>query len=251
MANESELELVAENKRGIQKNKRRIFELEAGVSTTYAELMLLLSDIEENRALLNRNFTSSFTGNRSIAVDNVNDLFNSRLVMIDALDATNEVESNFKTMYSNMTKIDQLENRANLNNKLSEIIGRVQEVNVMLQTINELIAQSNEGVVEQADTMISENAEWVDGAVTSKMKAATANANKQGVGSNLERLEKLIEESNVAEAEAAEILKRVNKVTKGILESGEDIAGRREAIEADRERVVANQRRTADMIVKD
>lgn len=250
MANESDLELVAENKKAIQKNKRSIFELEAGVSTTYAELMLLLSDIEENRALLNRNFTSSFTGNRSIAVDNVNDLFNSRLVMIDSLEAKSEVEVNFKTMFSNMTKIDQLENRANLNTKLSEIIGRVQEVNIILQTINELIAESNESVVEQADTMISENADWVDGAVSEKMKVATANANKQGVGSNIERLEKLIEGSNIAEQEAEKILKRVNDVTKGILKSGEDIAGRREAIEADRERVIANQRRTADLINK-
>ena len=250
MANESDLELVAENKKAIQKNKRSIFELEAGVSTTYAELMLLLSDIEENRDLLNRNFTSSFTGNRSIAVDNVNDLFNSRLVMIDSLEAKSEVEVNFKTMFSNMTKIDQLENRAKLNSKLSEIIGRVQEVNIILQTINELIAESNESVVEQADTMISENAEWVDGAVSEKMKVATANANKQGVGSNIERLEKLIEDSNIAEQEAEKILKRVNAVTKGILKSGEDIAGRREAIEADRERVIANQRRTADLINK-
>ena len=250
MANESDLELVAENKKAIQKNKRSIFELEAGVSTTYAELMLLLSDIEENRALLNRNFTSSFTGNRSIAVDNVNDLFNSRLVMIDSLEAKSEVEVNFKTMFSNMTKIDQLENRAKLNTKLSEIIGRVQEVNIILQTINELIAESNESVVEQADTMISENAEWVDGAVSEKMKAATASANKQGVGSNIERLEKLIEDSNIAGQEAEKILKRVNDVTKGILKSGEDIAGRREAIEADRERVIANQRRTADLINK-
>jgi hypothetical protein len=250
MANESDLELVAENKKAIQKNKRSIFELEAGVSTTYAELMLLLSDIEENRALLNRNFTSSFTGNRSIAVDNVNDLFNSRLVMIDSLEAKSEVEVNFKTMFSNMTKIDQLENRAKLNTKLSQIIGRVQEVNIILQTINELIAESNESVVEQADTMISENADWVDGAVSEKMKVATANANKQGVGSNIERLEKLIEGSNIAEQEAEKILKRVNDVTKGILKSGEDIAGRREAIEADRERVIANQRRTADLINK-
>ena len=250
MANESDLELVAENKKAIQKNKRSIFELEAGVSTTYAELMLLLSDIEENRALLNRNFTSSFTGNRSIAVDNVNDLFNSRLVMIDSLEAKSEVEVNFKTMFSNMTKIDQLENRAKLNTKLSEIIGRVQEVNIILQTINELIAESNESVVEQADTMISENAEWVDGVVSEKMKMATANANKQGVGSNIERLEKLTADSNIAGQEAEKILKRVNDVTKGILKSGEDIAGRREAIEADRERVIANQRRTADLINK-
>ena len=250
MANEPDIELVAENKLGIQKNKRRIFELESGVSTTTAELMLLLADIEENRALLNRNFTSSFTGNRAIAADNVNDLYSSRLVMIDSLEPNSEVESNFKTMFSNRTKIDQLETRTQLNEKLSEIIGRVQEINVMLQSINMLIAGTNEIVVEQADNMISENADWVDGSLVEKMKAATANANKQGVGANLERLENLMEKSNIAEEEATKILKRVNDVTKSILESGEDIAGRREAIQADRERVVANQRRTADMVSK-
>ena len=82
------------------------------------------------------------------------------------------------------------------------------------------------------------------------MAAATANANKQGVSSNLERLEKLIEKSGVAKEESTKILKRVNEVTRNILESGEDIAKRREAIQADRERVVANQRRTAEMIIK-
>ena len=250
MANETDLELVAENKLGIQKNKKRIFELEAGVSTTYAELMLLLADIGENRALLDRNFASSFTGNRAIAIDNVDDLFNSRLLMIESLEPNTEVEKNFQTMFSNLVKIDQLENRAKLNDKLSEICSRVQEINPMLQAINTLIAEANEAVVEQADEMISENAEWVDGALSAKMNAATANANKQGVSSNLERLEKLIQKSTVSKEESAKILKRVNEVTKNILDSGEDIAKRREAIQADRERVVANQRRTADMIVK-
>ena len=250
MTNQHDVELVAENKIGIQKNKRRIFELEAEVSTTYAELMLLLADIEENRALLTRNFTSSFNGNRAIAVDNVDDLFRSRLIMIDSLEPKTDVEANFQTMFSNMTKIDQLENRANLNGKLGEIISRVQEVNVMLQSINTLIGDSNESVVEQTDTMISENAAWVDGELNSKMNAAAASANKQGVSANLERLEKLIEKSHVAEEEATAILKRVCSVTKGILESGEDISRRRYAIQADRERVIANQRRTADMIIK-
>ena len=199
MANESNLELIAENKLGIQKNKKRIFELEAGVSTTYAELMLLLADIGENRALLDRNFASAFTGNRAIAIDNINDLYNSRLLMIESLEPKSEVEKNFQTMFANMTKIDQLENKAQLNDKLSEICARVQEINPMLQAINSLIAEANESVVEQADGMISENAEWVDGGLDQKMNSASANANKQGVSSNLERLEKLIEKSSGAE----------------------------------------------------
>jgi hypothetical protein len=53
-------DIISENKTNIRKNRRRIFELDAEVSTTYAELMLLLADIEENRSLLQRNFTYSF-----------------------------------------------------------------------------------------------------------------------------------------------------------------------------------------------
>jgi hypothetical protein len=63
-------------------------------------------------------------------------------------------------------------------------------------------------------------------------------------------LNKLINTSDLAEGSAAAILKRVSAVTKSILESGEDITRRRDAIQADREKVVANQRRTADMIIK-
>jgi hypothetical protein len=250
MANESEIELIEESKIRIRKNKRRIFELEAEVSTTSAELMLLLADIEENRALLTRNFTSSFTGNRAIVVDNVNDLFNSRLIMIDSLDPKTDTELDFQAMLSNSVRIDQLENKAQLNEKLNEIIGRVQEVNMMLQVVNTLVASANEIAVEQVDTLISENAEWVDGELTKRLSSATANVNKQGAGENRERLDKLVDSSHIAEDAASMILKRISSVTKSILESGEDITRRRDAIQADRERVIANQRRTADMIIK-
>ena len=77
-------DIISENKTNIRKNRRKIFELDAEVSTTYAELMLLLADIEENRSLLQRNFTSAFMGNRSIAIDNVNDLYGCRMAMLEA-----------------------------------------------------------------------------------------------------------------------------------------------------------------------
>ena len=250
MANQPDLELTAENKIRIQKNKRRLFELDAGISTTHAELMLLLADVEENRALLNRNFTSSFMGNRAISINNVNHLYNSRLAMIEMLEAKTEVELNFKIMLTNTVKVDQLGNSARLNEKLSEIIGQVQKVNVMFQSINTLVANANETLVEYVDEMISENADWIDGALIKKLSSAAANVNKQGVDENLERIQKLIVQSSIVENETSEILKRVNLVTKNILDSGEDIARRRETIQADHERVVANQKRTADLIIK-
>jgi hypothetical protein len=250
MANEPGIELVEENKIGIRKNKRWVFELKAQVSTTHAELMLLLADVEENRALLTRNFIASFTGNRAIVLDNVNDLFNSRLMMIDSLDPATGVELNYKTMLTNSVEIDQLVSKTQLNEKLNEIIDRVQEINMMSQAVNAMVAEANEILVEQVDTMISENAEWVDGDLVKRLSSATANANKQGVGANQERLNRLINDSHIAKDAAAKISKRASIVTNSIVDAGEDIIKRRDAIQADRERVFANQRRTADMIIK-
>jgi|TARA_B110000483_G_C18112279_1_gene510176 hypothetical protein len=250
MANEPGIELVEENKIGIRKNKRWVFELKAQVSTTHAELMLLLADVEENRALLTRNFIASFTGNRAIVLDNVNDLFNSRLMMIDSLDPATGVELNYKTMLTNSVEIDQLVSKTQLNEKLNEIIDRVQEINMMSQAVNAMVAEANEILVEQVDTMISENAEWVDGDLAKRLSSATANTNKQGVGANQERLNRLINDSHIAKDAAAKISKRASIVTNSIVDAGEDIIKRRDAIQADRERVFANQRRTADMIIK-
>jgi hypothetical protein len=70
------------------------------------------------------------------------------------------------------------------------------------------------------------------------------------VASNTERLQKLLERANIAEKEATGLVHRVEDDTKGILELGDDIANRRERIQADRERVVANQRRTADLLIE-
>ena len=243
-------DLISENKTNIRKNRRRIFELDAEVSTTYAELMLLLADIEENRSLLQRNFTSAFMGNRSIAIDNVDDLYDCRIAMLEALDPSTDIQTNFKVRMLNQVRIEQLENRTDLNDTLRDIATKMIEVNQMFQSVNSLITEANESVVDQGDNMISENADWADGLISKQMTKATSNANAQSVKSNTERLQKLLERAHIAENEANDLVKRVEDDTKGILELGDQIAKRRERIQADRERVVANQRRTADQIIK-
>ena len=243
-------DIISENKTNIRKNRRKIFELDAKVSTTYAELMLLLADIEENRSLLQRNFTSAFMGNRSIAIDNVNDLYGCRMAMLEALEPSSDVQTNFKVRMLNQVRIEQLENRTDLNDTLRDIATKMIEVNEMLQSINSSITEANEAVVEQGDDMISENAEWADGSIRKQMTKTTPNTNAQSVKSNTERLQKLLDRAHVAEKEATNLVHRVEDDTKGILELGDQIAKRRERIQADRERVVANQRRTADQIIK-
>ena len=150
----------------------------------------------------------------------------------------------------NQVRIEQLENRTDLNDTLRDIATKMIEVNQMFQSVNSLITEANESVVDQGDNMISENADWADGLIAKQMTKATSNANSQSVKSNTERLQKLLERAHIAENEANDLVRRVEDDTKGILELGDQIAKRRERIQADRERVVANQRRTADQIIK-
>ena len=72
----------------------------------------------------------------------------------------------------------------------------------------------------------------------------------QNVASNTDRLQKLKELSHIEKDQAAAVLSRIESETKSILEMGDDIAERRDRIQADRERVTANHRRTADLISK-
>ncbi len=247
---EPKTQVSTQNAASIKKNKRRIFELECEVSTAYAELMLLVADVEENRALLMRNFTSAFNGNRAIAIDNVEDLYRCRMLMVDALDAKTEPEQNFKNAMTNSLRIDLLENRFVLNEKLREIAAQMAEINVLFITLNELVTSANEAVADQAAEMVSQNAEWIDGELDKLFHAASPATNGKIVESNTERLVSLIEKAHIAEQQAHSMVEAVEARTKVILDAGDDIAARRERIQADREKVVANQKRSADLMSK-
>ena len=241
---------VTLNEENIRKNKRHIFELECQASTSYAESMLLIADIEENRALLNRNFSASFNGNRAIAVDNIEDLYRCRMLMVDALNAKVDVEQNFKSAMGNSLRIDLLENKFFLNQKLREVATQMTAVNELLTSLNKLIADSNEALADQGAEMVAQNAEWIDGELVRMFEAVSADSNAEIVKSNADRLEGLSAQADDAEKEESSTAKQIEAETKSILDVGGDIAARRVRIQAEREKVVANQKRSSTLMSK-
>lgn len=241
---------VTLNEENIRKNKRRIFELECQASTSYAESMLLIADIEENRALLSRNFSASFNGNRAIAVDNIEDLYRCRMLMVDALNAKVDVEQNFKSAMGNSLRIDLLENKFALNQKLREVATQMTAVNELLTSLNKLIADSNEALADQGAEMVGQNAEWIDGELVRMFEAVSADSNAEIVKSNADRLEGLSAQADDAEKEESMTAKQIEAETKSILDVGGDIAARRVRIQAEREKVVANQKRSSTLMSK-
>ena len=241
---------VTLNEENIRKNKRHIFELECQASTSYAESMLLIADIEENRALLSRNFSASFNGNRAIAVDNIEDLYRCRMLMVDALNAKVDVEQNFKSAMGNSLRIDLLENKFFLNQKLREVATQMTAVNELLTSLNKLIADSNEALADQGAEMVAQNAEWIDGELVRMFEAVSADGNAEIVKSNADRLEGLSAQADDAEKEESMTAKQIEAETKSILGVGGDIAARRVRIQAEREKVVANQKRSSTLMSK-
>ena len=241
---------VTLNEENIRKNKRHIFELECQASTSYAESMLLIADIEENRALLSRNFSASFNGNRAIAVDNIEDLYRCRMLMVDALNAKVDVEQNFKSAMGNSLRIDLLENKFFLNQKLREVATQMTAVNELLTSLNKLIADSNEALADQGAEMVAQNAEWIDGELVRMFEAVSADSNAEIVKSNADRLEGLSAQAVDAEKEESMTARQIEAETKSILDVGGDIAARRVRIQAEREKVVANQKRSSTLMSK-
>ena len=241
---------VALNEENIRKNKRHIFELECQASTSYAESLLLIADIEENRALLSRNFSAAFNGNRAIAVDNIEDLYRCRMLMVDALTAKTDVQQNFKSAMGNSLRIDLLENKFYLNEQLQAVAEQMAAINEMLTSLNEMIADSNENLADQGGEMVSENASWIDGEIDKMFKAASADSNADLVKSNADRLESLTEKADVAAKSAGLTVKQIESETKSIIDNGDDIAERRARIQAEREKVVANQKRSSALMSK-
>lgn len=241
---------VTLNEENIRKNKRHIFELECQASTSYAESMLLIADIEENRALLSRNFSASFNGNRAIAVDNIEDLYRCRMLMVDALNAKVDVEQNFKSAMGNSLRIDLLENKFFLNQKLREVATQMTAVNELLTSLNKLIADSNEALADQGAEMVAQNAEWIDGELVRMFEAVSTDSNAEIVKSNADRLEGLSAQAADAEKEESMTARQIEAETKSILDVGGDIAARRVRIQAEREKVVANQKRSSTLMSK-
>jgi hypothetical protein len=123
-------------------------------------------------------------------------------------------------------------------------------VNELLTSLNKLISDSNEALADQGAEMVAQNAEWIDGELVRMFEAVSTDSNAEIVKSNADRLEGLSAQADDAEKEESMTAKQIEAETKSILDVGGDIAARRVRIQAEREKVVANQKRSSTLMSK-
>merc|ERR1719424_874097 len=160
--------LSAENQAAIRQNKGDLFELDSMVMNNKHGIYAERSMIEENRALIAKNYAAAFMGNRQEANTNT------------------DVETNFVNSMANEAKVDFLEHRSGLNTRVEAVSEEMSKINAMLIEVNHHIMESNAGIVAFNAKNIEKNNKLLDGTISGA--DATPETNAARVKSNTERI---------------------------------------------------------------
>ena len=237
-----------ENRKNIKKNKRALFELEGQVMVNKARSYATRSNIEENRYLILKNYVAAFVGNRQLANQNTDDIFENRITILENLDIedNNEVQKNFILSRINKAKVDFLEHRAALNQTVLSVNEELIKVNEMLIAINERILSANELIKNFNAKEISENKNLIAGNIAPEK--ATPESNAEVVQSNADRVAKLTELAASNSQRIENIYDEVATHRQHIQENSDAILSRREGIEQNHEEIAENKKVIAEMI---
>merc|ERR1712072_359853 len=100
------LEASVENKKKVKANEAKLHELSLTVFTNKSKLLAVRSIIEENRAMLLKNYTCAFGGNRLMANQNTDCIFKNRRKALSALKCEGQVQKNFRNSKFDEAKVD-------------------------------------------------------------------------------------------------------------------------------------------------
>ena len=237
---------AAQNKKNIKKNRRTIFEVEGKVTSNKAKAYASRSIIEENRALILKNYTAAFMGNRQLANQNTDDIFRNRQAILSSMETSSDVEENFVASMINEANLDFLEHRASLNAAVLAANEKMIAVNSMLIEINDAIMAANEGIVRFNAKEIAKNTQILNGSL--KLKSATPAKNAARVKKNAARGAAISRAATANSKKMDALTSSMQANRKRIEKNGEKIMQRRADIVKNATNIGKNQQRVAKAI---
>ncbi len=237
-----------ENKKIIQENRRKIFELEAQINSNKLKVYAIRSAVEQNYNSIMRNYTSAFLGNHSLTVQNSDEIFRNRIAILSNMDVEGDVEINFRESMTNQANIDFLELQAKDNQMVLDVNKKMTEVNELLISINKLIIASNEKNVKFNSENLKINNRFVEGEYHPS-KATTEDNSKRAIDNN-KRIKEIVAIANKNKTNLQKIHSITKKNAVEILKNSADISQRREKISENQKNIIENQKHVAELITK-
>jgi len=236
------------NKEVIQKNRRKIFELEAQINSNKLKVYAIRSAVEQNYNSIMRNFTSAFLGNHSLTLQNSDEIFRNRVAILSNMDVEGDIEINFRESMTNQSNIDFLELQAKDNQMVLEVNQKMTEVNELLISINRLIMTSNEKNVKFNHENLKTNKRFVEGEY--HPSKASIKDNSERATNNNKRIKEIKSIADKNKINLQKIHSTTKKNAIEILKNSSEISQRREKISDNQKNIIDNQKEVAKLISK-
>jgi len=227
----TESEAHAANRKNIAINAAALHDLHLVVFSNKSRLLDVRALIEENRVLLLKNYACAFAGNRLMLNQNTDCIFKNRLAILDAMKLEGQEQINFRNTKMNKAKVDFLEHRSQLNNRVAKTNVLMAAANAKMIEANSMIMSSNEEIVKFNSAAIETNKKLLEGIqadkATPESNAARVEANTKGIA--------------VITDHAAKYDEKVEASTKVALENQAKIIANAQDIDQRRKKILENR----------
>merc|ERR1712232_1176924 len=245
-ASAANTDLVAQNRANINENAADIHAMSLAVTLNKENVYEQRAEIESNRCLILRNFASAFIGNRQMANQNTDDIYKNRTAILQNIRVDGAVQQNFRNSKINESKIEYIQHRCLLNNRVAKGNVQLSAVNDKLIALNTEIMKSNEEVVSFNSKNIETNTKMLEAGITAE--TCTPEANEKRIASNKERIAKIKERNEKYNADAAAKDAAIAENRANIEANTKDIYERRAQITANRQKITANGEKVTAML---
>merc|ERR1712232_1181413 len=237
-ASAANTDLVAQNRANINENAADIHAMSLAVTLNKENVYEQRAEIESNRCLILRNFASAFIGNRQMANQNTDDIYKNRTAILQNIRVDGAVQQNFRNSKINESKIEYINHRCLLNNRVAKGNVQLSAVNDKLIELNKTIMTSNQEVVEFNAKNIETNTKMLEGGMTAD--TCTPEANEKRIASNKERIAKITERNNKYNEGCEGVDAAIQENRAKIEANTKEIYERRANIKANRANITAN-----------
>jgi len=225
------------NKKNIRENEAQLHGLHMEVLTNKTKLYKVRAIIEENRALLLKNYASAFTGNRQIGNQNTDDLFKNRRTALKGLKVDGQVQENFRHSKLNEANVDFLEHRAMMNKRVATTNVAMAAANTKLIEMNTMIMTCNGEIVKFNAAAIETNKKLLEGIQADK---ATSESNAARIATNSKNVQMIVDHVASYDEKVDKMLIGATENRENIINNAADIEERGQAIWDNRAGIIEN-----------
>ena len=235
----SDLNKPERQKPQIDESKKRIFNLESIIESNVRSLVLIQSNIEENRNLIISNYSSALSINSDLAKKNTKNILANSVSLLSKIITHDEIEEKYVELEKDKVKLEFLSHQIELNEKRLKISKKISEMNSELIKINEDIMNMNQFIVDFNKKNIQSNKEMMK----SDFNCPDISPEKIKETEDLviKKANTLEKKSKSNQEVAIELTKKTNENSTSIMKNRNIIHQRRESIMSNSESVEINK----------